>query len=495
MPAAELSDLSIVLTFLRENLGWKQAALASAAGISRQVLNDYERGQRRLSRERLETLIAWMGLPPERIDATLDLMASNRASVSDLPDLSDPRKKASAQVEAIAGKAARMTADFTRALFSMLTTEGDALKARQKAETLWNQLKRFPPAVRRQLVEDGMKYRTWALCERIAAESVNKAPNHPTEAQELAELALLVAELTPGEDLWRQRIAGYAGLFLGNARRACNNLPGADQALARARKLFEVGAPGDPGFLNGTWLPWIESSLRRAQRQFPEALKRIDEALALDRGELKSQILLSKSRLHETLGDPESSLVALAEAAPLINPTREPRDAFGLRFNIAAALCALGRFEEAEARLPEVRALAERLGGELDITRSVWLQGKVDAGLGRSREARSAFEQVRRVFRGRDLAFDYALVCLDLALLLLEEGDTAAVRALAEEMLTIFRSQQVEREPLAALQFFCEAAKQEAASVELVRRVVRYLYRAQYDPELRFENDPGTKAS
>jgi transcriptional regulator with XRE-family HTH domain len=494
MAAAELSDLSIVLTFLRENLGWKQAALACAAGISRQVLNDYERGQRRLSRERLETLIAWMGLPPERIDATLDLMASNRASVRELPDLSDPQSNASAQVEAIAGKAARMTADFTRALFSMLTTEGDALKARQKAETLWNQLKRFPPAVRRQLVEDGMKYRTWALCERIAAESVGKAPNHPTEAQELAELALLIAELTPGEDLWRQRLAGYAGLFLGNARRACNNLPGADQALSRARKLFEAGAPGDPGYLNEAWLPALESSLRRAQRRFPEALKRIDEALALDRGELRAQILLNKSRLHETLGDPESSMAALAEAAPLINPTREPRDAFGLRFNIAAGLCALGRFEEAEARLPEVRALAERLG-QLDITRSVWLQGKVDAGLGRSREARSAFEQVRRIFRGRELAFDYALVCLELALLLLGEGDTAGVRALAEEMLTIFRSQQVEREPLVALQFFCEAAKREAASVELARRVVTYLYRAQYDPELQFENDQGVKAS
>ncbi len=96
---------------------------------------------------------------------------------------------------------------------------------------------------------------------------------------------------------------------------------------------------------------------------------------------------------------------------------------------------------------------------------------------------------------GARLAFDYALVCLDLALLLLGQGDTGEVRALAEEMLTIFRSQQVEREPLAALQFFCEAAKREAASVELARRVVKYLNRAQYDPELRFDEDQGAKAS
>jgi transcriptional regulator with XRE-family HTH domain len=474
----DLSDLSIVLTFVREGQGWKQAQLASAAGISRKVLNDLERGRRRLTRERVETLIAWMGVPPERIDATLDLLAANRASARELPDSLDPHAKAKAQVEAIAGQAARLTADYTRALLTLLTTEGEALKARQKAETLWNQLKRHSPTVRRRLVEDGMKYRTWALCERVAAESVGQAPNHPKEAQELAELALLIAELTPGEDLWRQRIAGYAGIFLGNARRVCNNLPGADQAFSRARKLFEAGAPGDPGFLNEAWLPALESSLRRDQRRFPQALRRIEEALALDRGELRAQILLNKSRLHETLGEPEASIAALLEAAPLINPTREPRDAFGLRFNLAAALCALERFAEAEARLPEVRALAQWRNEELDLTRSVWLQGKVDAGLGRSREARAAFDQVRRVFSGRELAFDYALVCLDLALLLLEQGDTAGVRALAEEMLTIFRSQQVEREPLAALQFFCEAAKQEAASVELARRIMKYLYRA-----------------
>jgi len=44
----------------------------------------------------------------------------------------------------------------------------------------------------------------------------------------------------------------------------------------------------------------------------------------------------------------------------------------------------------------------------------------------------------------------------------------------------------VHREALAALRLFCEAAQQEAATVELVRRVERFLRRAQLDPELRF---------
>jgi hypothetical protein len=54
-------------------------------------------------------------------------------------------------------------------------------------------------------------------------------------------------------------------------------------------------------------------------------------------------------------------------------------------------------------------------------------------------------------------------------------------------MLPIFRSQEVEREALAALRLFCEAARRKTATVELARRVVRFLHRAQHDPELRFE--------
>jgi hypothetical protein len=58
-------------------------------------------------------------------------------------------------------------------------------------------------------------------------------------------------------------------------------------------------------------------------------------------------------------------------------------------------------------------------------------------------------------------------------------------------MLEIFKAQKVEREALAALKIFCDAAKRETATVELARRLVKFLYRAQHDPELRFEAEGG----
>jgi hypothetical protein len=80
---------------------------------------------------------------------------------------------------------------------------------------------------------------------------------------------------------------------------------------------------------------------------------------------------------------------------------------------------------------------------------------------------------------------------LELALILLEQGRTGETRQLAEEMLPIFQAQKVEREALAALQVFCDAAKRQTVTVELARRVVKFLYRAQHDPELRFEREGG----
>jgi tetratricopeptide (TPR) repeat protein len=242
-------------------------------------------------------------------------------------------------------------------------------------------------------------------------------------------------------------------------------------------------------------LPWIEAALLRAQRRFPEALDRIDKALALDEGELKAQILITKSGILKMFGDSAGSTAVLREAALLINDVREPHEALAVRFNLLTDLCLLGLAAEAEPKLPEVRGLAERLGGELDLVRVVWLEGKVAAGLARITDAQEAFQQVRREFRARELAYDCALVSLELAGLLLEQGRTTEVRRLVGEMLWIFHVQGVHREALAALQIFCDAVRKETATAELARRLVAYFYRAQHDPELRFDPENRTKAS
>ena len=199
------------------------------------------------------------------------------------------------------------------------------------------------------------------------------------------------------------------------------------------------------------------------------------------------RILVKKASTLEQMGEAKRAIEALQEAAPLIDERRELRLFFGLRFNLVTNLLHLGRFEEAAALLPEVYRLALGQRKELDVIRGVWLKGKVEAGLGHGEEARAAFEQVRGEFTTRENASDCARVMMDLAVLLLEQGPTEKVRELAREMLWIFRSQGLSKEALAALKIFYDAVRNDAATVELARRVALFLERAQHDPELRFE--------
>ncbi len=234
---------------------------------------------------------------------------------------------------------------------------------------------------------------------------------------------------------------------------------------------------------------WIEATVRKTQRRFPEAMRQIEKALAADRGDLRGKLLLSKAQFLGALGEVEASTETLREAIPHIDEKREPRTALGMHCRFLFNLCLQGRAAEAEPRLRQVQALAEQLGQDVDQVHVAYIGAKIAAGCGRAEEAEEAFERARRKFASfkPPLAFDYAQVSLDLGLLLLEQGRTSEARTLAEQMRWIFSNQGVHQEALAALRVFCEAAKREEATVGLARRVIRFLHRSKHDPELKFD--------
>ena len=85
------------------------------------------------------------------------------------------------------------------------------------------------------------------------------------------------------------------------------------------------------------------------------------------------------------------------------------------------------------------------------------------------------------------MAYDTALVTLELTALHAQESRTAEVKRLSVEMARIFRAQNVTREALAALLFFQKAAERERATARLAREIAAFLEKQRTDPGLRFD--------
>jgi transcriptional regulator with XRE-family HTH domain len=479
------SSLGSVLAVLRIIREWSQVELARAAGVRRpESISEYERGKKTLSRRTLERFAAAMGYPATMIDRSLTFIQEARSTTG----AGRPEEVLCRQIEAFAAEFGRATEDFFRAGLTRYVSLAADLEAQCQAPFLWERLRRYKPGERRAVVQTTPEFQNAGLCVLVSLESEKMAADDAGKALELAELALLIARLAPGEENRRSRLQGWAFAFVGNAQRVRGDLVEADQAFTRAWELWRAGEPYESGWLDESRLLDLEASLRRAQRRLPKALALLERALAIGPRAAAGRLLVKRAKTLEEMSDYEGGLAALRQAAPLVDGEGDPRLLLCVRFDLLVFLCHLGRHAEAAPLLPEVRELAVRLGNELDLVRLRWLEGRVAAGLGQTEAAFVALRQVRGEFERRDLAYDAALVTLELSVFLAEAGRAREVKDLARHMTPIFQVKGVHREALAALSCFCKAAEAEAVTAELARGLLDFLQRARNDPSLRFSD-------
>ncbi|HSS76636.1 MAG TPA: helix-turn-helix transcriptional regulator [Thermoanaerobaculia bacterium] len=452
-PIMEPEDQAVLLPQLRAFQGLSQEEVAANARLDVRTVRRYESGER-MPRRGYEQIVEGIGLPLELVEAC------------NLPAVR-------------AGRSALVS--FTAGLFKDLETALSALDGcltdvrRAALAALLVELD--DPSIQTYSAEDSWEVTIWRFVERLCHESAEVASGDAERALKLAELALRAAERAPGKGERRQKIEGYAWIFLGNARRVGGTLPGAEAALSRAAELWALWTGATPIPLAAWRLPDMQASLRRHQGNFAEALKLHDQALALATPEAAGRILLNKAGTLEQKGQPQQALAALQEAEARINGPHEPRLLFGVRFNRIVNLLHLKRYEQASERLPEVQAMAESADRLLDNVRVIWLQSKIAAGLGRRGEAETLLDQVRREFLTRGIAYDTAVATLELAVLYLEDGRTAEVKVIAAELTPIFAAQRVARETLASVKLFLQAVEQETVTAELARGWLQELRR------------------
>ena len=149
--------------------------------------------------------------------------------------------------------------------------------------------------------------------------------------------------------------------------------------------------------------------------------------------------------------------------------------------NRVKAGCRVRQFRQAQRLLRLSRQVYFSEGDHVNLTKLRWLEGRIEAGLGRLDVAEEAFLHVRRELEQAGLEYHAALVSLDLATVWLRQGKVAETRSLVEELVATFRARRIAREALAALLLLKESFETEVgAQLELLRAVAGFLDRARH---------------
>lgn len=372
-------------------------------------------------------------------------------------------------------------------VFNAITEENDKLEdQRVTASELLLDLLDLELSQQRLLIRNSPRYQVWPLAEQFLEQCRRGWAEDPSRSEALAGLALEISDQLTAQgfrDRLLSDLRAEAWSYIGNCHRIRSDFHGAENAFRRAEDYLAEGS-GDP--MERARLLDLKSSLLRAQRDFNAASTMLAEAIRRYRGaserHLEGRALLKQAKFLRDSGRLAESIPALERAATLLDANREPRTLLALKNNLAMFLAEMGRVEEAQRCLPEVRELSRQHGSRHDRLRVLWVEGILCKSLGQTELALEIMKQVREGFIAAEIGYDVALVSLDLAALYLEAGRTDEVRCLASEGMHLFVSRGVHREVLMAWTLFREAAERDAATLGLVQEVATRIRHAQVNP-------------
>ena len=466
----DLESVGRALAILRSIRTLDQAEVARAAGVPASAVSEYESGKTRPSPRTLERILRGMDLTRADLEAAIGLVRQVRS-----PRGAEPPALAVA-AERLGSTTGQLTRLVAASLFQPTVRLGPETV---DASLLWERLRRYGKGERQAVLRECPEFRSGTLSRLLCAESVKAAADKPERAEDLAELALEVASLLPGDERRQSRVQGYAWGFVGNARRVRGDLAGAEEAFDRSaglwdRNLDEPDSLTRSELTDAIRLLDLEVSLRHAQGRFPHTLELLGRAVALDDGESAARLLIQKARTLATLDDYGGAVAALRQAAPHLENEEDPRLVLCQRFNLLETLSHTSCWDEAVPMLPGVLEEAARLGNELDLLRVRWVEGRIDSKLGQAARAVESFRRVRDGFMARGLPYDAALVTLEAGAIVAGSGPAAEIRSLAREAAPLFAIQNPDPEVLGRLQAFRDAAE----SGRLTGTVARQLYLA-----------------
>lgn len=358
-----------------------------------------------------------------------------------------------------------------------------AEEARRRAARELEELLPLAQQNRLERVERPRTTRTGPELAELCLAVVRRAlPGHPREALDWAQVAERAAVWSFGRR-GRERteaLAALARAHQGNALRVLEDFARAEARFADAAEDVRLTRVTDPAIL--AEIQRLEASLHRDLRRFEAAQHCLEQAELLYRvvgdAEQSARIHLKLGTLWHARGHVDRSLTAAERAAAALPTGADLRFRLAVSHNRADCLCDLGRPMDALDVLEEARPLYDLFDDPWTRLRLAWLEGKIARGRGEAERAEERLRTAREGFLAEECAYDSALVSLELALLYLDEGRTAEIRPLAEEMVATFRSLGVDREALAAATLFAQGARRDRISARQIGLVAFFVRRA-----------------
>lgn len=362
------------------------------------------------------------------------------------------------------------------------------------ADTFFSSLKSLPVEHQALMIRNSSRHHTASLCEMVLDHAWTLGFEEPRAADTLAGVVIEIAggliASAPGPygDQLLEDLAARAWAYRGNFLRIRNEHRQADEAFLRAESHLACGT-GDQ--LELARLHDLKASLRCAQNRFAEAHELSRRAVAIflsaDEEHLAGRAMITQSKVFADSNDPVRGLEVLQRALGLIDAEREPRLSMIAEFQQTHGLASLGRYQDAFALLPRVRRVTIERGTRSDLLRLRWIEGRVLLGLGHEERAEAAYLEVRKGFIEQLMAYDAALVSLDLGALYARRARYREARQLAAELIPIFESRDIHQGALAALILYKNAAESETVSLRLVEQLASFFSRARHDASARFE--------
>ncbi len=310
------------------------------------------------------------------------------------------------------------------------------------------------------------RYASLALCELLLQTARDIGIDDPARARRATELAVRVAEQLD-LDLYGapvvQDLRAIAWAYLADTGRVQADLRLAESSLATAELLLEKGT-GDP--LARAELMTVKASLRAYSGRFDRAIQLLNRTATIYRRagdrHLLGRTLLKKGTFYGNAGEPELAVRLIHRAIDLIDVSREPRLMICATHNLIWFLQEGGRTGQSAIWLEGARRLYQRAGDRRDLGRLRWLEGKIAR---KPREAEAALLAARETLAREGLAYEAALAAMDLAVLYASESRRTEMNRQTEQMLPLFRSDDMYRETLMALSSFDPSARREPVAL------------------------------